>query len=115
MGVGKIPVKAFQVRDQEIAADGVAGADADLTAGGGGFQNLGFPPFYQVDGRLNVTKENLSFGSELYFFGAADKQYLVQFFFQGFYRLAYRGLGDVKLLGSLVKAQGSCHIVKNFI
>ena len=85
-------VETFQIRDQKIPADGVAGTDADLTAGRGCFHDLGFPALDQIDRRFNVAQKDLAFRGELYFFCASDEKNLIQFLFQCFNGLADSGL-----------------------
>ena len=92
MGIGKFPVKFFQVGHQKITADCVTGADSDLSAGDDGICQLIFSALDQVDGRLDVTKQDLSLRGELDPLCAAGKKRLIQLFFQGLYGLAYSGL-----------------------
>lgn len=68
VGIWKSSVKAFQIGNQKVSADGVTCTDSDLSAGGGGFQNLSLAALDQVDRRFNVAKKNLAFRGELYFF-----------------------------------------------
>ena len=85
-------VETFQIRDQKIPADGVAGTDADLTAGRGCFHDLGFPALDQIDRRFDMTQKDLTFRGELNFFCASDEKNLIQFLFQCFNGLADSGL-----------------------
>ena len=85
-------VETFQIRDQKIPADGVAGTDADLTAGRGCFHDLGFPALDQIDRRFDMTQKDLAFRGELNFFCASDEKNLIQFLFQCFNGLADSGL-----------------------
>ena len=61
-------VETFQIRNQKIPADGVAGTDADLAAGRGCFHDLGFPALDQIDRRFDMTQKDLAFRGELNFF-----------------------------------------------
>ena len=85
-------VETFQIRDQKIPADGVAGTDADLTASRGCFHDLGFPALDQIDRRFDMTQKDLTFRGELNFFCASDEKNLIQFLFQCFNGLADSGL-----------------------
>ena len=85
-------VETFQIRDQKIPADGVAGTDADLAAGRGCFHDLGFPALDQIDRRFDMTQKDLAFRGELNFFCASDEKNLIQFLFQCFNGLADSGL-----------------------
>ena len=87
--IGIFLVKLVQIRDQEIAADCIAGSDAQLAAAqGAGFHELGFSTLNQVDGRLYVAQKNLTLRRQLYPLGAADEESDTQFLFQHFDRLA---------------------------
>lgn len=73
-----------------MAADGVAGADPELSPiQGAGFQKLIFFPADQMDSGLDMTKKSLPFRSQLYPFGTADKQRLVKLLLQYLNGLAY--------------------------
>ena len=85
-------METFQIRDQKIPADGVAGTDADLAAGRGCFHDLGFPALDQIDRRFDMTQKDLTFRGELNFFCASDEKNLIQFLFQCFNGLADSGL-----------------------
>ena len=74
-------METFQIRDQKIPADGVAGTDADLTAGRGCFHDLGFPALDQIDRRFDMTQKDLTFRGELDSFGTPDEKGLIQLFF----------------------------------
>ena len=74
----------------------VAGANADLSSGGGGVKKLGLPFLYQVHCRLDMAHEDLAFRGELHFFCAPYKKSLVQLALQRFDGLADRGLRDKK-------------------
>ena len=87
---GMLPVKTVQIRNQEVAADGIAGPDADLAAAqSAGFHDLCLAPLDQIDSRFHVAQQNLAFRGQLYLFCAADKEGDSQLLFQNLDRLAY--------------------------
>ena len=67
-----------EIRNEKITADGVAGADADLSPGGGGLHELGLPALDQVHGRLHVAQQDLPLRRQLDPLCAPDEEHLVQ-------------------------------------
>ena len=112
--IGKTFMKALQVRQQKIAADGIACTDMKLPQHAG-VQKLALAAGKQVDGRFHMLKQKRARLGELYFFGAPDKKSLVEPLFQGFDRLADGRLGDKKLFTGLGKGKRTCNIVKNLV
>ena len=109
-------MEALQIGNQVIAADGVAGSDAQLAAVQRvRLKKLIFPFADQVHGRLNMPQENLSLRGELYFLCAPDKKRLIQLFFQNLDGLADSGLGNKQVFGRLGKTEGDSDVVKYFI
>ena len=83
MDVRVFLVETAQVRDQKIPADGITGADTELSsAERTGLHNLHLSAFDEIHGRFNVTQQNLAFRGQLYLFGTADEKGLVQFLLQ---------------------------------
>ena len=81
MDVWVFLVETAQVRDQKIPADGITGADTELSsAERTGLHNLS--AFDEIHGRFNVTQKNLPLRCQLYLFCAADEKGLVQFLLQ---------------------------------
>lgn len=114
--IGKCLVEPAQIGYQYIAADRIAGPDAQLpSVQGMGFQNLVFPSLDEVDCGLDMAQEDLSLRGKLDALGASDKEILVQLLFQYLDGLAHGRLGDKELLGSLGKAERGGYVVKYFI
>ena len=83
MDVRVFLVETAQVRNKKIPADGITGADTELSsAERTGLQNLHLSAFDEIHGRFNVTQKNLPLRCQLHLFCAADKQRLVQLFLQ---------------------------------
>ena len=55
VGIREFFVKPFQIGNQKITADSVAGTDANLAAGGGAVQKLVFPTLNQIHGGFNMA------------------------------------------------------------
>ena len=109
-------VKLFQVRDEKIPADRIAGSNPELAAAHGAcLQDLRFPAADQIDGRLHMAQQGFSFRGKLYPFGTADEQADAELLFQYFDGLADRRLGDKQLFRCFGKAQSGCNMVKNLI
>ena len=114
--VGVPGVEFLEEGHQVVAADGVAGPDAQLPpVQGVGLQQLILPPADQVHGRLNVLEQDFPLRGQLDLLGAADEQGLVQLLLQHLDGLAHGGLRDEELLGSLREAQGNRHMVKYLV
>ena len=63
MDAGVFLMKAVQIGHQEIAADGVAGADAELAAAqGAGLHHLRLASLNQVDGGFHIAQQDFSLG-----------------------------------------------------
>ena len=77
MSSGKCLVETLKIRDQEIAADRIAGSYADLPACRSGVDKLGFSLLDQVHGGLYMPHEDLSLGCELDFFRTAYEKGLI--------------------------------------
>ena len=90
-------MKPFQIWDKKIAADRIAGTDADLTSRSGSVKQLRFPAD-KMHCRFDVAGQDLPLGSQLNMLGAADKQCLIQFALQSFNRLTDSGLGNKSCL-----------------
>ena len=89
MCVGEFFVKTLQIWNQKIAANSIAGSNTDLSTGlGGGFDDLGFSAFDQVNGGFDMSKQNFTFRGQLHLFCASYKKSLIHFLFQCFDRLA---------------------------
>ena len=104
MGTGKSLMKPFDKGNKKIAADGVAGSNADLSPCRGGIKKLGLAPFNKIHSRFHMAKEYFPLWRELYFFRAANEKHLVQLSFQSLDGLADSRLGNEQLLGSFRKA-----------
>ena len=98
-----ILVEPAEIRDEEIAAQSIAGTDPQLT-GKISLAGKGCLAFVKHGkGRFYVLEKKLSLRSQDHPFGASNEQGVAQFFLQVFDRPADCRLGDKKLSGSLRK------------
>src|SRR5699024_7670633 len=79
---GKCLVETLEIRDQEVAADRIAGSYADLAAGRSSIDQLCFSFLDQVHGRLYMAHEDFALRRELDFFSTAYEKSLIQFALQ---------------------------------
>ena len=108
-------VKTLQIRDEEIAADRVAGSDPYLPSGGSRVEKLCLPFLDEVHGRFDMAHEDLSLRGKPDLLRTADEKGLIQFPLQCFDGLADRRLGDKEAFGRLGKIQGRSDMVKNLV
>ena len=101
MYIGEHFVKLFKVWYKKVSANCITRTNTDLTSGRSCIKKLCLSFLDQIHSRFNMAEQDLTFRGELDFFGASDKECLIQFPLQCLDRLAYSRLRNKKLLGRL--------------
>ena len=107
-----ILMKALQIVNQKVPADGIACPDPQLPLKSVFLKKLCLPLGKHFQGRFDMLEKYFSLRGKGNLLGASEKQFPSQLFFQSLDSLAYCRLGNKKLLGSFRETESDCYMIK---